>query len=81
MRWGKSFIGLGFALGRENREESGIDCLRGVWLGDGARKEMEEDADLQAPHVRDQRERRARCWGAYWAARWAERKGERARAA
>jgi len=75
MRWRKSFIWLGFALGRENREEFGIDCLRGVRLGDGARKEMEEDADLRAPCVRDQREKRARYLGAYWAARWAKRKG------
>ena len=51
--WRKSFIGLGFALGRENCEESGIGCQRGVRLGDSARKEMEEDADLRAPHVRE----------------------------
>ena len=36
--------------------ESGIGCHRGVWLGDGARKELEEDADLRAPRDRDERE-------------------------
>ena len=53
--WARNFIGARFALELGNREESGIGFHRGVPLGDGARKEMEEDADLRGPPVGDRR--------------------------
>ena len=53
--WARNFIGARFALELGNREESGIGCHRGVPLGDCARKEMEEDADLRGPPVGDRR--------------------------
>jgi len=72
----KSFIGLGFALGRENPKESEVGCLHGNpdhILAQGRRKEGEGKALPRGPRLSVKEEGGKGSCGAGWSRKWATR--------